>query len=72
MENGAVLAVEYKNSRDWDLPENHEIPLPLAISCYLTTSGLPFLPAAASVRMAAAMSLLNPPSILLWAAIRAV
>ncbi|MFA6414051.1 MAG: DEAD/DEAH box helicase family protein [Syntrophales bacterium] len=24
MENGAVLAVEYKNSRDWDLPENHE------------------------------------------------
>lgn len=24
MENGAVLAVEYKNSRDWDLPENIE------------------------------------------------
>ena len=24
MENGAVLAVEYKNSRDWDLPDNVE------------------------------------------------
>jgi type III restriction enzyme len=24
MENGAVLAVESKNSRDWDLPENIE------------------------------------------------
>ena len=24
MDNGAVLAVEYKNSRDWDLPENVE------------------------------------------------
>jgi hypothetical protein len=24
MENGAVLGVEYKNSRDWDLPENVE------------------------------------------------
>jgi type III restriction enzyme len=24
MVNGAVLAVEYKNSRDWDLPENIE------------------------------------------------
>jgi type III restriction enzyme len=24
MENGAVLAVEYKNSRDWDLPDNIE------------------------------------------------
>jgi type III restriction enzyme len=24
MENGKILAVEYKNSRDWDLPENDE------------------------------------------------
>jgi type III restriction enzyme len=24
MENGSILAVEYKNSRDWDLPENAE------------------------------------------------
>ena len=24
LENGAVLAVEYKNSRDWDLPDNIE------------------------------------------------
>ncbi|MCK7508164.1 MAG: hypothetical protein MZV70_31665 [Desulfobacterales bacterium] len=24
MENDTVLAVEYKNSRDWDLPENVE------------------------------------------------
>lgn len=24
MENGSVLAVEYKNGRDWDLPENLE------------------------------------------------
>ncbi len=24
MENGKILAIEYKNSRDWDLPENDE------------------------------------------------
>jgi type III restriction enzyme len=24
LENGKILAVEYKNSRDWDLPENRE------------------------------------------------
>ncbi len=24
MEDGCILAVEYKNTRDWDLPDNHE------------------------------------------------